>query len=173
MENNDLILLGRIVKLHGFRGSVVIALEDEVSANEFEMEQVFIEIDGIPVPFFIASSSRVSPETMIASFDYYESEKKMSEFVGCSVFADLQSKSPGGEISIGDLMEGFTLMTSEQIVIGTIVKVDELPMQTMLTALKPDGKKILVPLSEELITGFDREGKKIFMDLPEGLEEIN
>ena len=57
MQKKELILLGKIVKAHGFNGAVVIALEGDFSEKIIEMESVFVETDVKPVPFFFSSIS--------------------------------------------------------------------------------------------------------------------
>jgi ribosomal protein L35AE/L33A len=50
MKYENRILLGRISRIHGYEGSVVIKLEQGFIENIPEMESVFIEIEGRPVP---------------------------------------------------------------------------------------------------------------------------
>ena len=47
------ILLGRVTKTSGFEGAVVVRLERSFIENIPQIESVFVEIDGRPVPFFI------------------------------------------------------------------------------------------------------------------------
>jgi hypothetical protein len=50
------ILLGRIIKIIGYEGAVAVKLENIFTENIPQMESVFIEIEGKPVPFFISGS---------------------------------------------------------------------------------------------------------------------
>ena len=50
---ND-ILLGRITKVSGYEGAVTVKLEKIFTENIPQMESVFLEIEGRPVPFFIS-----------------------------------------------------------------------------------------------------------------------
>ena len=56
MTYEKMILLGRITRLHGYEGTVIVRLEKESGDYLQKMETVFIEIEGILVPFFISDS---------------------------------------------------------------------------------------------------------------------
>ena len=57
MAYNANILLGRILKIQGYDGTITVKLEKDFIDNIPEMESVFLEIEGKPVPFFISSSA--------------------------------------------------------------------------------------------------------------------
>ena len=89
---ND-ILLGRITKVSGYEGAVTVKLERFFSEKLPHMESVFLEIEGRPVPFFIAGSEYSGADILKLQFEGYESSEKVSEFIGCQVF--LTTPAPG------------------------------------------------------------------------------
>ncbi len=50
------------------------------------MESVFLEIEGRPVPFFISGYGIFGADILKLRFEGYDSDEKISEFVGCRIF---------------------------------------------------------------------------------------
>jgi 16S rRNA processing protein RimM len=166
------ILLGRITRLHGFEGTVTIKLEKSFFENIPEMESVFLEIEGKPVPFFISMSENPGADILWLRFEGYETIEKARGFVGSRVYL---SAGEEGIIIKDDLRDlcGFIVQLSDKSQVGTIADVSENPGQWLLNVRTKEGKDILIPLHEDLILGIDRRKKIIKMDLPEGLTDVN
>jgi 16S rRNA processing protein RimM len=166
------ILIGRITKIHGNEGAVTVKLERTLSGNIPAMEWVFLEIEGIPVPFLISQQEDTGAGKINLMFDGYESIEKVSEFTGCRVFL---SEGTDDELLPEDLasISGFSVVTAEKELIGFIKEVIRNPGQWLLTIVTDDKREILIPLHEDFIIEVDQERKSIIMDLPEGLTDIN
>ena len=59
------IYAGRILKTHGYQGHVLVNVECVASDHLKEKEPVFLEIDGIYVPFFVESFEWKDDKTVI------------------------------------------------------------------------------------------------------------
>ena len=166
------ILLGKITKVHGYEGAVNIRLERNFSDNIPEIESVFIEIDGRPVPFFIDYSDSPDLQTLRIKFENYNSTERIKEFVGCKVFL---TESTDPEIPVEDpntLIE-FEVLSQDDIAIGVIVEIITNPGQLLLRIKSGTGKEILLPLHEDLIMEVDTKQQIIKMIIPEGISDIN
>jgi 16S rRNA processing protein RimM len=172
MDYDCKILLGRITKIHGNDGSVSVKLEQEFIGNLPEMESVFLETEGKPVPFFIYSYEYNGGDTVRFQFQGYRSYDKLAEFSGCRIFLTSVPDSYEKDDSSEDLT-GFTVYSSLNKVTGTVTETIINPGQILLLISNPGGKEMLIPFHEDLIVSIDRKKKKIIMNLPEGLEEIN
>ena len=87
MAYNSNILLGRIIKVSGYEGAVAVKLEKEFTENIPQMESVFLEIEGRPVPFFISDSEYSGADILKLKFEGYESVDKdqgIHQDAGCS-----------------------------------------------------------------------------------------
>jgi 16S rRNA processing protein RimM len=166
------ILLGRILKAHGFSGTVTVKLEEEFIENIPEPESVFLEIDGKPVPFFISESENTGADILRLKFDGYDSTEKITEFIGCKVFLTSGGTDKNTDIKSSGIT-GFTVVLSGGKTIGTVINVIENPGQILLVLKNADGKELLIPFHEDLINSINKRKKVIEMDLPEGLTEIN
>lgn len=166
------ILLGKISRVSGYDGSVIIRLEKSFHDNIPEMESVFIEINRIPVPFFISYSDYSGGDLLKLQFDGYETYDRVKEFVGCRVFlTSLNDKGRKGEKD--DELIGYKILNEDSVLIGTIAEIIKTPGHDLLKVTSESGKEILIPFHEDFIVGFEPDKKSILVVLPEGLTEIN
>ena len=173
VPDEKLILLGKIIKVHGYGGSVMINLGDYLLQEITEMEWVFIEIDEKPVPFFISSVKEHASGNIILKFDGYDSSEVMTEFTGCRVFIDRENIKEKKGITPQIIIAGFKLYDRSHNYLGLIDKVMSLPMQYMMVLHDDSGNELLIPLNEDWLIEIDKDEKKIIMDIPEGLNKIN
>jgi len=166
------ILLGRISRASGYNGSVSVRLEKSFFDNIPEMEWVFLELDGKPVPFFIFSTEYSGGDILKIRFKGYDSYEKVSEFAGCRIYLTTISednKTSGNTESI----TGFKVISGNKSLIGTVMEIIQNPGHDLLKILSPEGKEILIPFHEDFILNASDKKKTIMVDLPEGLTEIN
>lgn len=166
------ILLGRIAKVSGYEGAVTVKLEKSFTENIPQMESVFIETDGRPVPFFINASEYSGAEILKLSFEGYDSAEKVSGFVGCRIFLT-DTDSVHIIKPLNNNLTGYKVFLPESKVLGTITEILENPGQWLLVIESLSGKEILIPLHEDFIVSIDKRKKSVLMNIPEGLTEIN
>ena len=171
MAYNANILLGRISKVHGFEGAVTVKLEKTFIENIPDMESVFLEVEGKPVPFFIKESEYPGGDILRLKFNGYNTINSVNEFTGCRIFLTTGRKQKGGADTM--TLISYKICIPDKSVVGTINEIIENPEQWLLKILTPDGKELLIPFHEDLIRSVDKSKKIIMMDLPEGLLEIN
>jgi len=172
MEYECRISLGRIARINGNEGSVSVKLEKEFIENIPELESVFLEIEGKPVPFFISHIEYRGGTIARIQFDRYREFDRLSEFNGCRLF--LTSAPEDWHQSENDSgLTGFTIFSSEKKLIGTVEGTIDNPGQLLLSVRSAAGKGILVPFHENLIVRIDRKKKQLIMDIPDGLYELN
>jgi 16S rRNA processing protein RimM len=166
------ILLGRIIKVNGYEGAVTVRLEKTFFAKIPPMESVFLEIEGRPVPFFIADLEYSGADLLKLKFEGYNSVDKISEFTGCRVFL---TTGISMECKVDDInyLLGYNIIISDDILLGTIKEVIPNPGQLLLNVQSKMGKEILIPFHEHFIVSIDSKNRNLVMDIPEGLTEIN
>jgi 16S rRNA processing protein RimM len=171
MAYNANILLGRISKAHGFEGAVTVKLEKTFIENIPDMESVFLEIEGKPVPFFIKESDYRGGDILRLIFTDYNAIEKINEFTGCNVFLTTGEKN-NNESDI-KTFHNYKICLADNTLIGTIREIIENPGQWLLQILTPAGKELLIPFHEDFIRSVNKKKKIIIVELPEGLTEIN
>lgn len=166
------ILLGRISKVKGYDGIVTVRLERSFIEKIPEMNTVFLETEGKPVPFFIAWSEYPGGDIIRMRFAGYESSDALNDFTGCRVFLDKGEGKEQSNGGIGDII-GYTLLDKDKRLSGTIKEIIENPGQLLLKVQTRSRKELLIPFHEDLIISLYKSKRLIIMDLPEGLAEIN
>jgi 16S rRNA processing protein RimM len=172
MAYNPDILLGRISKVSGFEGAVAIKLEKLFIENiPDNIESVFLEIEGRPVPFFISDLQYNGGDVLRLQFADYDTVDRVCEFTGSRVFLTSHHSVTAKKFDIN--LTGYRVYSGSDNLIGTITDVASVSGQWLLTVRSHQQKDILIPLHEDLITEINKKRKLIIMDLPEGLTEIN
>ncbi len=171
MAYNANILLGRISKVHGFEGAVAVKLDKTFIENIPDMESVFLEIEGKPVPFFIEESDYPGGDILRLIFTGYNTYEKVNEFTGCNVFLTTGERNNNGANI--KTFYNYKICLTDNSLIGTIREIIENPGQWLLNISTPGGKEILIPFHEDFIRSIDKRKRIIKMDLPEGLTNLN
>ena len=172
MAYNSDILLGRITKVNGYEGAVIVKLEKTFSENIPQMESVFLEIEGRPVPFFISGSEYSGADILKLKFEGYDSIEKISEFTGCRVFLTTGIPDDYQTEDIQSLT-GYKVLILGDKLLGSIKEVIPNPGQWLLNIISTKNKDILIPFHEHFIVSMDKKKKILVMDIPDGLIEIN
>lgn len=173
MPSGGHILLGKIGKLKGYEGTVVIKLETLFIGRVPEMDWLFLEIEGKLVPFFISCSEYNGADTLEVKLEGYESAEKASEFTGCRVYlTDIPEGFEGNELVEPDLT-GYLILSHDGIEWGIITELISNPSQWLLKIVTKEGNELLIPFHDDLVKEIDHNARKIVMILPEGLTEIN
>ena len=172
LDKEDYYLVGILTKAHGISGELVLSLNNLQFEEISEMESVFIEFDGILVPFFI---SRISPRgdmSAVIRFDDINSEDQASEFLNCKVYSvDIASGEKDNIKYAGSSLIGFQVIDLKLGTLGIISEFIDFE-NNPLFKIKKSKKEILLPVNEEFILDIDEKNKTITVQTPEGLIDI-
>jgi 16S rRNA processing protein RimM len=171
--NEELILLGKIIKIHGYQGAVMIGLENKFSKEIEELESLFVEVDGKMVPFFISWFEYTGKDVIKMKFDDFDSREKVLEFSGCRVFVPFETIETDNSSDLPVELAGYTLVDKDGKILGLINKVVSYPRQVMLVINDESGSEILIPYALEWVMEMDDDKKRLRMDLPGGIADIN
>ena len=150
--------IAKILKSNGTEGDILIGLLD-FDASDFNTEEpVFVEFDGLPVPFFIESITSRGNSRAIVHLTDTDSLADAEELVGKQIFLDVEDDSEDEED-----FTGWTLYDGDRLV-GEISGIEEIPGNPCLCI-----GDSLVPLHEDFIISADPQTRTLVMDLPEGL----
>jgi 16S rRNA processing protein RimM len=167
------ILLGRITKVSGYEGAVTVKLEKSFTENIPQMESVFLEIDGRPVPFFISGYDYSGADLLKLIFEGYESDEKVGEFIGCRIFLTETDSGDTQKNPNTNNLKGYKVFLADSNLLGIITDIIENPGQWLLVVESPAKKELLIPLHEDFIVSIDKKKMFVIMNIPEGLTEIN
>jgi 16S rRNA processing protein RimM len=164
---NDLIKIGKLTRLHGIKGSVVLHIQGLLVPDLKKIKSFFIEINQTPTPFFV-TEIKASGKNLIISFDSVKTIETAQKIINCEVW--LEEKNLKKEIPVKDLT-GYILNDKNAGDLGLINEVIDMPGQKMFSITIKD-QEVLLPFTEDLIAKIDHKIKTVFYKAPEGLIEI-
>jgi len=170
----EYILLGRIVKLHGIGGAVTVSAAGSLSKTFNPPDFVFIEIEGKKVPFPVESCELQNNKMLVLKFEGYSSIEKVKEFSGCNVYLKAEKPQRGKKVFEWDELLNYRIISENAGISGQVTEVIDNPGNLLLKVRdERSNSELLVPFHEDLILSIDRKLKIIYMDLPQGLADIN
>ena len=150
--------VAKILKSNGTDGDILIGLLN-IDAEDINTEEpVFVEFDGLPVPFFIESLTPRGNTRAIVHLTDIDSLADAEEIVGRNICIDAEDESEEEED-----FTGWTLFDKETR-IGEINGLEDIPGNPCLCV-----GDALVPLHQDLILSVDRASRTIVMSIPDGL----
>lgn len=175
IDKNDFFRIGGIGKPHGVKGEVAFHFDDDVF-DRVDADCLFIQIDGLLVPFFIDEYRFRSDETALMTFSGIDTEEKAAELTGCDVYFPrslADSDEDAETISKAEIIGYSIINVADGKIVGTVETLDDSTLNTLLEVTTSEGKEILLPVSDDLIKDVDRESRTITMIIPEGILSLN
>jgi len=150
----------KVLKSWGASGQVVLSHPDIDPEDLKTQGPVFIEFDGLPVPFFIESLQEKG-NRCIVKFEDIDTLPEAEELVGREV-------TPGTEAEEDeDTLVGLRVRDAKsRRIIGEIVDMSDYGGNFVVT-VETDHGDVLLPVHEELIVGIHDD--ILTMDIPAGL----
>ncbi len=150
--------IAKILKSNGTDGGLLIGLRD-VSPEDIDIQEpVFIQFDGLPVPFFILDIAPKGSSKAVIHLNDVENLEDAEELVGCGICAELELE----EDARPDF-SGWTILDKGRK-IGICSGMEPIPGNPLLRI-----GELLIPLHEDLMLSADPDKKILDLDLPEGL----
>ena len=172
MDPENVYWLGTISKTRGAGYSLVLKLNNKISDRFYEMESVFLEIEGLLVPFFINDAEPLDQKNILLNFDSVSTENQCKDLIGCKVYTEFSDVIiPDKKKSQYNYLIGFTLWDHKYGNVGKIGEILFYPDNPVFQ-VKQDQKEIMVPLHEDLIIEIDSHKKLVKVNLPEGLLDL-
>ena len=171
MRKDDCFELGHIIKPHGLQGELWIMLDVDYPEDYEELESVFIEQSGNLIPFFI-TDLHLKGERALVQFEDVDSYDDAAELTGSKLFLPLTilPPLPDDQYYFHELA-GMRVEDSISGNIGIAKEVASRLGQDLLIVEK-DGKEILIPMVDSILTSVDKSAKIIHVSLPDGLLDI-
>jgi 16S rRNA processing protein RimM len=167
------VLVGRIVRTHGRFGAVVVQPETDFAAERFQVgAELLWERDGKPGTARL-SSSREFRGRWIVTFEGVASMNDAEALRGL----ELRVPEEALHVLASDThyvhdLEGCRVVTTSGLEVGPVVRVD-FGSGTPLLAVSGAGGEVLVPLAADICRDIDVAAKRIVIEPPAGLLELN
>ena len=163
--------LGRVIKVHGYKGELVLLLETDNPEDYASLETIFLNIDGSLVPFWI-KSIRINDNLAVVSLDDITEKEAAIRLLKKEVFLPIQDLHilEGNDFYFHEII-GFSVYDENHGDIGIVEDVLERPEQELIRIMK--GKtEVLIPLTDDMISKVDRKKKTLHITTPDGLIDL-
>ena len=152
---DDIFKIGRFYKPHGICGEINFSFTDDIF-DRTESPYWVVEIDGIFVPFFVESYRFRGETTALVKIEDINDEQ------AAKLLADHDVYYPK---AYADKNDDF---------IGEVVAVDDTTMNVLFQLkMASDGSLRLLPAAEDFMLRIDTKQRCLYMDIPEGLLDLD
>ena len=170
---DDMVVVGRIARPHGLRGQVTVAPETDFVAERFRPgATVWTRVAGREETLTIASARMQSGRAVVA-FEGLSSVEAVGRLAGLELRvpeALLLPLGPGRYYE--HQLVGCVVETVRGAAVGLVGRVESGAGGSRLVVQSARGE-ILIPLAEPICVDIDVSARRIRIDPPEGLLELN
>ena len=158
--------IAQVLKSNGRDGELLLSFVG-IAPEEIDLEEpVFIEFDGLPVPFYFESFTPRGNTRALVRLTGVHNLTDADELAGAAVYAEDDLYEDEEE----DLT-GWTVLDADGKKVGTVSAHEDIPGNPCIWVETGHGE-VLVPLHEELVLDVDPEKEALRMVIPEGLLDL-
>ena len=170
MQLKDCYFLGTITKAHGYKGELNVHLDTDEPQAYKNLESVFIEQNGLLVPFFLKKAQLHKNNHLRIMFEDFDEPESL---IGRAIYLPLSTlpKLEGNKFYYHEVI-GYKVLSIDNQSVGIIQSVRDTTSQDLFEILSDDEKEILIPVIDDWIIKVDRIEKTITVDLPDGLLDV-
>jgi 16S rRNA processing protein RimM len=172
MEKSELYFLGKITKLHGYKGELTAWLDTTNQLDYSGLKHLFLFQKDRITPFVIEEVGKKTNNTLKLKLEGLNDENSAKPWVKAEIYIHPD------QISESDLMRddvrswiGFHVHTPDHHPLGVLADIQESPVNPQLE-IDVNGTIIFVPMQPQFIETIDAEKREIHLNLPPGLLEL-
>ena len=172
-EWDEMVLVGRVARPHGIRGQVIVNPETDFVEDRFRAGAVFWTRSARGDEQLKVTSARVQNGRPVVGFEGFSSIEDVERLAGLDLRvpeADLQPLEAG--MYYHHQLIGCAVETVAGERVGTVARVDGGAAGSLLVVNGERGE-VLVPLATGICVEIDVETKRILIDPPDGLLDVN
>jgi 16S rRNA processing protein RimM len=164
--------LGKIAKLHGYKGEVSLFLDVTNPADYNQLKRVFVDVDGVLIPFFIDQLKPKNKGFIAVKFQDINEEIAAKKLLKKSIYLPEDELAELSDTSFYDHeISGFKVYDQIKGFIGIVDTVIDLTSNPLLR-IEFNTNEILVPIFDGLIKNVDRDKKELHIQAPDGLIDL-
>ena len=161
-----MLRIGKVLKSNGTDGGLILSFFDILPEDIDLQEPVFIEFDGLPVPFYFESFTPKGSNRALVQITGVRNLKDADELTGADVYADYFEE---------DEAEGFTgwaVLNEDGVKVGEVFDFEDIPGTTCLWVKRPDETEVLLPFHQDLVVSVDEKKHILTLIIPEGILDL-
>lgn len=165
--------VGALTRVHGLKGEISFAFTDDVW-DRVDADYLVLRVDGILVPFFLEEYRFRSDSVALLKFVDIDNADDALPYVGCDVYFpfDLTPEDAPEDLRWSNFTGFSVFLKDVEGTVGTISHVEDSTANVLFTIDMASGE-VLVPAVEEFIVDVDYASRRLTLDLPEGLLDLN
>lgn len=157
--------IAQVLKSNGTDGELLVSLLGIAPEDIDLQEPVFIEHDGLPVPYFIESATRRGTNRLLVHLTGVRSLEDADELAGRTVYADYFEEEPEESIV------GWTIFDEAGNKVGKVADYEDIPGNLCIWVDTEKGQ-VLLPLHEDLIVSMDPDAAELRLRIPDGIMDL-
>lgn len=171
MDKQSCFELGYISKSFGLKGQVNAVFDVDEPMNYSELDSVFLESNETLIPYFIEEITIDRNNRITLHFEDVTNQDEANELKGSKLFlsVDLLPPSPDDDLYLHEYV-GLEIFENDQS-LGKIVSYTDAGVQLILT-FEHQGKEVLFPLKDEIVTRISKKENRMDVQLPAGLLDV-
>lgn len=158
-----MLTVAQVLKSNGIDGEILLSFRDIAPEDIDLQEPVFIDFDGLPVPFFVESFTQRGTSRALVRLTGVNNLRDADELVGKEVSINYLSDEGGEEDFIG-----WTIVDENGQEVGEVIDYEDIPGNLCIVVETKEGQS-LIPLHEDLVLSIDEASKTLSMIVPSGL----
>jgi 16S rRNA processing protein RimM len=168
-----MVLVGRIARPHGLRGDVVVNPETDFAEERFAPGATLWTRSALGQEALTIAAARMQNGRPVVAFEGLTRIEDVERLAGLELRIPEDALQPlEAHTYYQHQLVGCAVETTSGEAIGAVTRVDGGAGATLLVVEGGRGE-VLVPLSQAICVDIDVAGKRIRIDPPEGLIELN
>ena len=164
----EYIHAGYISKQHGLRGNLLISILPDYSIKIKNTNFLYIEMESSKIPFEIEKITFSKNQTYLIVLKNYNSREKTNQFLNKKIFIDKKNIKSNNE----NLLELIDYKIVKNGIEVGFVKNFLIKEQTILFC-HIDNKEVYIPYVDNFIKKIDHKKKKLYVNIPNDLLNLN
>ena len=173
MDWDSMVLVGRIARPHGLRGEVIVSPETDFVEERFTSGATMWTHSDRGDETLTISSARVQNGRPVVGFAGFASLEDVERLAGLELRVPEESLQSLGEGAYYQhQLVGCGVETVSGTQVGTVVRVDGGAGGSLLAVAGARGE-VLIPFAQHICVEIDVAARRIMVDPPDGLLELN
>lgn len=170
---DQMVLVGRIARPHGIRGHVIVTPETDFVEDRYRAGATFWTRSDRGDELLTVSTARVQNGRPVVGFEGFSTIEDVERLAGLDLRVPESELRPLADgVYYHHELVGCVVETGDGTRIGEVTRVDGGVGASLLSIDSPRGE-VLVPLVADICVEVDIVGRRIRVEPPEGLLELN
>lgn len=163
------ISIGKLVATHGVKGTLILKHHLGKKSVLKGLKTLFIEeLPGSFLPYFPTDIKAKSETEILLEIDGVQTKEKAATLMNKQVWLTEDEFAKHADTSAPISLLGYLVFDGKKS-LGEVLEVIEQPHQVMCRISFEGNDEILIPINENSLVRVDKRGKKLYLDLPDGL----